>query len=119
MSLAYPLHPVVQAVTDRIIAQSAETRRGYLARIEAAGQQSSARGRLSCANLAHVFAAAESDKDALRGARWPNLAIVTSYNDMLSAHQPYDRYPAVIKAAARSVGAVAQVPVACRRCAMG
>jgi phosphogluconate dehydratase len=109
MSLAYPLHPVVQAVTDRIIAQSAETRRGYLARIEAAGPQSSARGRLSCANLAHVFAAAESDKDALRGARWPNLAIVTSYNDMLSAHQPYDRYPAVIKAAARSVGAVAQV----------
>ncbi|MGA0072677.1 MAG: phosphogluconate dehydratase, partial [Steroidobacteraceae bacterium] len=67
------------------------------------------RGRLSCSNLAHVFAAAGQDKSALRAAQRPNLAIVTAYNDMLSAHQPFERYPDLIRAAARSAGATAQV----------
>jgi phosphogluconate dehydratase len=109
MSLPSALNPVVAAVTDRVVRRSEPTRRAYLTRIDAATQQSAARGRLSCANLAHVAAAGEGDKAALKGAQWPNLAIVTAYNDMLSAHQPYERYPAVIKAAARAVGATAQV----------
>jgi phosphogluconate dehydratase len=109
MSSTIAVHPLVKEVTDRIARKSAETRSAYLARVAAAGENSVARGRLSCANLAHVMAAADTDKDALKGGRWPNLGIVTAYNDMLSAHQPFERYPSVIKAAARSVGAVAQV----------
>lgn len=77
-----------------------------------------ARRRLSCANLAHGFAAAGAeDKVALRAMQWPNLAIVSAYNDMLSAHQPLERFPGLIKRAAREVGAVAQfaggVPAMC------
>ncbi len=112
------LHPVVRDVTARIIARSADTRAAYLERIEAARSRQASRGRLSCANIAHVFAASDAhDKAALRGARWPNLAIVSAYNDMLSAHQPLERYPALIKRAAREAGAVAQfaggVPAMC------
>jgi phosphogluconate dehydratase len=103
------VHPVIQEVTARIKANSAASRSAYLERVTVAGEGAAARGRLSCANLAHVMAAADPDKDVLRGGRWPNLGIVTAYNDMLSAHQPFERYPGVIKAAARSVGAVAQV----------
>jgi len=109
MSVQTVVNPVIQAVTERIVARSAETRRAYLARLEEARLHTAARGRLSCANLAHVSAAGEGDKESLKGARWPNLAIVTAFNDMLSAHQPYERYPTVIKAAARAVGAIAQV----------
>lgn len=109
MSSKIAIHPIVKDVTDRIAHKSIDSRAAYLARVSAAGESSAARGRLSCANLAHVMAAADTDKDALKGGRWPNLGIVTAYNDMLSAHQPFERYPAVIKAAARSVGAVAQV----------
>jgi phosphogluconate dehydratase len=69
-----------------------------------------ARKRLSCTNLAHGFAAsAAPDKQALKELRWPNLAIVTAYNDMLSAHQPYERFPGLIRTAAREAGATAQV----------
>jgi phosphogluconate dehydratase len=103
------LQPVIQEVTARIKARSAVSRLAYLERVTAAGEGTVARGRLSCANLAHVMAAADPDKDVLKGGRWPNLGIVTAYNDMLSAHQPFERYPSVIKAAARSAGAVAQV----------
>lgn len=75
------------------------------------------RARHGCANLAHGFAAAGPDKEALRTKAWPNVAIVSAYNDMLSAHQPYERYPALIRAAARDAGAVAQfaggVPAMC------
>ena len=109
MSFIPPMNRVVLAVTERISAKSAPSRGAYLERIESARQATAVRGRLSCANLAHVIAAADSDKETLKGARWPNLAIVTAYNDMLSAHQPYERYPAILKAGARSVGAVAQV----------
>jgi phosphogluconate dehydratase len=112
------LHPVVRDVTARVIARSTPGRTAYLERIEAVRPDRAMRGHLSCANLAHVFAASDPhDKAGLRAARWPNLAIVSSYNDMLSAHQPLERYPALIKRVAREAGAVAQfaggVPAMC------
>jgi len=100
----------VQDVTDRIAARSADTRRDYLRRVDEARQAGVNRAVLSCGNLAHGFAACSpSDKAKLAGNRALNLGIVTSYNDMLSAHQPYETYPAIIKDAARSIGATAQV----------
>jgi phosphogluconate dehydratase len=103
------LHPTLIEVTQRVIARSAPRRTAYLESLAEAASRDPRRGRLSCANLAHVFAAAGADKGALRGGTWPNLAIVTAYNDMLSAHQPFERFPAIIKAAARTAGATAQV----------
>ncbi|UHQ23515.1 phosphogluconate dehydratase [Lysobacter sp. 5GHs7-4] len=104
------LHPVVAQVTQRIVERSRARRDAYLARIDAAQSQGPQRRRLSCGNLAHGFAAcAAGDKQALRSGHAPNLGIVTSYNDMLSAHQPLERYPELLKAAAREAGATAQV----------
>ena len=101
---------VVQDVTDRIAARSADTRRDYLNRLDAARAKGVYRAALSCGNLAHGFAACgPADKARLAGTKALNLGIVTSYNDMLSAHQPYQFYPDIIKEAARSVGATAQV----------
>jgi phosphogluconate dehydratase len=100
----------VQDVTDRIAARSADTRRDYLNRLDAARSKGVYRAALSCGNLAHGFAACSpSDKAKLAGSKALNLGIVTSYNDMLSAHQPYQFYPDIIKDAARSIGATAQV----------
>jgi phosphogluconate dehydratase len=100
----------VQDVTDRIAARSADTRRAYLDRIDRAKESGVYRAALSCGNLAHGFAACSpSDKAKLAGSRAPNLGIVTSYNDMLSAHQPYQFYPDIIKDTARAIGATAQV----------
>ncbi len=100
----------VQDVTDRIAARSAETRRDYLGRIDRAKEDGVYRSTLSCGNLAHGFAACSpADKAKLAGSKSLNLGIVTSYNDMLSAHQPYQFYPDIIKDAARSIGATAQV----------
>lgn len=97
-------------VTARIVARSKPTREAYLSRLEAAARRGPRRGVLGCANLAHGFAACgASDKAALSGDVVPNLAIVTAYNDMLSAHQPYARFPDLIKEAARDAGGVAQV----------
>jgi phosphogluconate dehydratase len=105
-----PLHPRIQAVTERIRERSRNSRAAYLERMNLQGAGEPARKRLSCTNLAHGFAAsADSDKQALKDLRWPNLAIVTSYNDMLSAHQPFERFPGLIRAAAREAGATAQV----------
>jgi len=105
-----PVHEAVRDATDRIRSRSLDSRREYLERMRAAGDADSARARLSCTNLAHGFAAAPpGDKQALRQMKWPNIAIVTAYNDMLSAHQPFERYPAIIRAAAREAGATAQV----------
>ena len=85
-------------------------RAAYLARCERAQQELGPLRGMSCANLAHGYAALPAgDKLKLRVEHAPNLGIVTAYNDMLSAHQPYERYPAVIREAARAVGAVAQV----------
>ena len=104
------LHPQIEAVTERIRKRSAPSRAAYLAGIEQAVRNGPNRTRLSCANLAHVFAACgEHDKARLRGAATPNLGIITAYNDMLSAHQPYEPYPERIRALARSLGATAQV----------
>jgi phosphogluconate dehydratase len=105
-----PLNPVVAGVTRRIVERSRPRREDYLARIAAARDAGPHRRRLSCGNLAHGFAACgPSDKAALRGVKVPNLGIVTAYNDMLSAHQPYERYPELIRQAARDAGATAQV----------
>ena len=103
------LHPVTQRVTERIAERSRTTRGDYLARMEAARENSPARTRLSCGNLAHGFAAAGEDKAHLRGAKGGNVGIVTAFNDMLSAHQPYEPYPALIRMAARNAGGSAQV----------
>ena len=103
------LHPTIAEVTDRIIARSQGPRDAYLARMRAAAAAGPARGHLGCSNLAHAYAAAGPDKDQLAGAQAPNLGIVTAYNDMLSAHQPYERFPDIIRQAARDAGATAQV----------
>ncbi len=104
------LHPVVAEVTERLRERSRETRAAYLRRIDAVDRSGPQREHLSCGNLAHGFAACGSaDKDALRNGRRANLAIVTAYNDMLSAHQPYERYPTLIRQIARDGGFTAQV----------
>jgi phosphogluconate dehydratase len=100
----------IQDVTDRIAARSRDSRRDYLSRLEEARAAGVHRSALSCGNLAHGFAACSpSEKAALAGTKALNLGIVTSYNDMLSAHQPYQFYPDIIKQAAREIGATAQV----------
>jgi phosphogluconate dehydratase len=105
-----PIHPLVLAVTERIIDRSRAERSLYLGRMTDEAAEGPTRARLSCTNLAHGFAAASSgDKDALKDLRWPNLAIITAYNDMLSAHQPFEGYPGLIRVAARDAGATAQV----------
>lgn len=103
------LHPAVAAVTDRIVRRSAERRAAYLALMQRQRDAGTNRGALSCSNLAHGFAAAEQDKSAIRGGAAMNIGIVSAYNDMLSAHQPYGRYPEQIKVFAREAGATAQV----------
>ncbi len=110
-----PVHPVVEQVTRRITERSATARATYLRRTRAAAEAAggAARSRLGCANLAHGFAASEpaekADLRATGGRVKPNVAIVTSYNDMLSAHQPYGAYPPVLKAAVARAGGIAQV----------
>jgi phosphogluconate dehydratase len=104
------VRPDIEAITERIRERSRPTREAYLARIEEAGSRSVKRAALSCGNLAHGFAAcAAADKAALAGGEVPNLGIITSYNDMLSAHQPFEGFPALIREAAREAGGVAQV----------
>lgn len=105
------LHSRLEEVTARIVARSRPERERYLARIDAAAEQARLpRARLGCANQAHAFAAAPpGDKARLALGRVPNLAIVTAYNDMLSAHQPYERFPDIIRDTARRAGATAQV----------
>ncbi|KFL46229.1 phosphogluconate dehydratase [Sphingobium sp. ba1] len=96
-------------MTERIVARSAKRRRAYLDLIERGREAGTNRDQLSCGNLAHGFAASGEDKPAIRTGQAMNIGIVTAYNDMLSAHQPYGRYPEQIKIAAREVGATAQV----------
>ena len=103
------LNPAVAAVTDRIIERSRPTRTRYLELIRRERETGIGRPRLSCGNFAHGFAAAGEDKPAIRGGRAVNIGIVTAYNDMLSAHAPYYRYPEQMKVFAREVGATAQV----------
>jgi phosphogluconate dehydratase len=112
------MHPVTAEVTERIVERSREARADYLARMEAARSAGTGRAKLSCANWAHAFAAeSDANKTTMRDPTAPNLAIVSAYNDMLSARQPLERFPAIIKQAAREVGAAAQyaggVPAMC------
>ncbi|MFZ5720183.1 MAG: phosphogluconate dehydratase [Pseudomonadota bacterium] len=112
------LNEVTATVTERIVERSRQSRADYLERMEAARAAGPGRGKLSCANWAHAFAASpEGDKLRMRDPTAPNVAIVSAYNDMLSAHQPYERFPDILRKAAREVGATAQyaggVPAMC------
>ena len=104
-----PLNPTIARVTERIIKRSEDTRSAYIERMKALGDQGPRRAHLTCGNQAHAYAAMGSDQTALMAERQPNLGIVTAYNDMLSAHQPFQRFPDLIKDAAREHGATAQV----------
>ncbi|HSM22797.1 MAG TPA: phosphogluconate dehydratase, partial [Rubrivivax sp.] len=104
------MHPTLAEVTRRIVARSADTRGHYLARIERLLQRPPGPERMGCANVAHAFAAMPAaDKFRIVAEKGPHLAVVTAYNDMLSAHQPYEGYPAVIRDEAHRRGATAQV----------
>jgi len=104
-----PLDARIRDVTDRITERSRPLREAYLARLARAAAQGPARAHMECSNAAHAYAATGPDKAALAEARVPHLGIVTAYNDMLSAHQPFEGYPALIREAARAAGATAQV----------
>ena len=103
------LHPAIERVTARIIEKSRDSRRRYLDLINREAEKGLNRATMSCGNFAHGFAAAGDDKAAIRGGSAMNIGIVSAYNDMLSAHAPYARYPEQIKLFAREVGATAQV----------
>ncbi|WJG11093.1 phosphogluconate dehydratase [Aliiglaciecola sp. LCG003] len=112
------MNSVIQEVTNRIIERSRKSRQQYLDKIETARRNGPHRGVLSCGNLAHGFAACSTEeKTDLTSLVKSNIAIVSSYNDMLSAHQPYEHYPAIMKQAIKDVGGVAQfaggVPAMC------
>jgi len=104
------MNPTVTAVTRRIRERSAKSREAYLARVEQAIHRPRGSDRMGCANVAHAFAALPAnDKLRVVGERAPHIGIVTAYNDMLSAHQPYEGFPAVIRDEAHKQGATAQV----------
>ncbi len=103
------LHPAIARVTDRIIERSRDGRHRYLELVAAQRDAGLNRSALSCSNLAHGFAAALEDKGAIKTGAGVNIGIVTAYNDMLSAHQPYGQYPPQLKLFAREAGATAQV----------
>ena len=104
-----PLNETLIKVTERIEARSVDARSTYMDRMRRAAEEGPRRAHLSCGNQAHAYAAMGGDKAELVAERAPNIGIVTAYNDMLSAHQPYADYPDRIKAAARGIGATAQV----------
>jgi phosphogluconate dehydratase len=104
------LHPVLQGVTARIEARSRATREAYLERLTRLSQRQRGSDRMGCANVAHAFAAMPAgDKLRIVEQRLPHLGVVSAYNDMLSAHQPYEGYPAQIRATAARLGATVQV----------
>jgi len=103
------LHPKIAEVTDRIRARSEGPRQTYMDTMARAAAEGPRRAHLTCGNQAHAYAAMGGDKAALTDARAPNIGIITAYNDMLSAHQPFETYPDMIRAAARAAGGTAQV----------
>lgn len=104
------MHHTVEAITARIIERSRKQRQAYLNAMRATMDQNPPKSRLSCGNLAHAYAACgEGDKNTIRLMQTANLSITTAFNDMLSAHQPFEHYPELIKAAARGMGCTAQV----------
>ena len=104
-----PIDDRIAAVTARIVDRSRASRTTYMDRMRRAADDGPRRAHLSCGNQAHAYAAMGRDKDALAETRSPNIGIVTAYNDMLSAHQPFETYPQKLKDAARRIGATAQV----------
>ena len=104
-----PLNDTIHRITERVIANSRDSRGRYLELMEREADRQPDRTQVSCSNLAHAYAGVPEDQSALTAAKGPNLGIVTAYNDMLSAHQPYARYPERMKIWAREVGATAQV----------
>ena len=113
------MNDTLHRVTDRIIQRSETARSTYLAKIAAAKSQGVKRAHLTCGNQAHAYAAMGDDKPALVADKAPNIGIITAYNDMLSAHQPFKDYPDRIKDAARRCRAPPpRSPAACRPCAM-
>ncbi len=103
------IHPTIRDVTRAIARRSADSRAAYLEKIAQAGRDGPRRAHLSCSGQAHAYAAMERDHDRLARGRAANLGIVTAYNDMLSAHKPYEIYPRLIRETARNLGATAQV----------
>ncbi|MCK0099861.1 phosphogluconate dehydratase [Qipengyuania sp. S6317L1] len=103
------LNPVIERVTKRIIERSQSSRDTFLELMKREADRLPERSQVSCSVLAHAFAGAQEDQEALKNNRGPNIGIVTAYNDMLSAHQPYGRYPERMKIYAREKGATAQV----------
>ncbi|MHA6347034.1 phosphogluconate dehydratase [Roseivivax sp. CAU 1761] len=103
------LNATIARVTERIEARSEQSRATYLDRMRRAAEDGPRRAHLTCGNQAHAYAAMGEDKDALATGRAPNIGIVTAYNDMLSAHQPFERFPQLIRDAARARGGTAQV----------
>jgi phosphogluconate dehydratase len=103
------LNATIDAVTDRIRARSKDTRKTYLDRMQSAAAEGPRRAHMTCGNQAHAYAAMGKDKDALVAETSPNVGIITAYNDMLSAHQPFETYPQMIRDTLRKIGATAQV----------
>lgn len=104
------IHPVLEDVTQRVMQRSAETRAAYLAKVTSAKRTTTTRMQLGCSNFAHGFAACSShEKELIRAGKTPNIGIVTAYNDMLSAHEPFQHFPARIKQAVLAAGGTAQV----------
>jgi len=107
--MAHSLNDTIKRVTERVQERSETTRGRYMERMRQAAAEGPRRAHLSCGNQAHAYAAMGQDQDTLATERSPNIGIVTAYNDMLSAHQPFERYPDIIREAARAAGGTAQV----------
>ena len=107
--MAHPLNDTIKRVTERVQERSENTRGRYMERMRMAAAEGPRRAHLSCGNQAHAYAAMGEDQNKLATERTPNIGIVTAYNDMLSAHQPFEHYPEIIRNAARAAGATAQV----------
>src|SRR6056297_3074643 len=107
--MAHSLNDTIKRVTERVQERSEETRARYLGRMRQAAAEGPRRAHLSCGNQAHAYAAMGKDQGTLATERSPNIGIVTAYNDMLSAHQPFEKYPEIIREAARAAGGTAQV----------
>ena len=112
------MNPIVEKVTERIRERSRASRESYLQGVDDAAAEGPARHGFACSNLAHgVAACSTKDKNSLVSGSTANIAIISAYNDMLSAHQPFERFPDIIRKAAHEAGAVAQfaggVPAMC------
>ena len=103
------LHDTIHRVTTRVIERSRPSRSAYLELMDREADRAPDRSQVSCSNLAHAYAGATEDQATMKAGGAPNIGIVTAYNDMLSAHQPYGRYPERMKIYAREAGATAQV----------